>query len=91
MKEQQRDFLVELEDAKRFEPTDLEVAQFVKGLPAAEWLTTVDYALAAGISDATVRAYIEEGRLIARLEGNVYKIARARAIQFFKSQYNTRS
>ena len=87
---QQRDFIIEMEDAKQVD--SLETAQFVAALPVKLWITTVDYALAAGISEETVRGFIEQGVLPAKTAGvaqrdgrNKYLIARARAIQFFKS------
>ena len=86
---QQRDFILEMEDAKQVD--SLETAQFVAALPVKAWISTVDYALAAGISEETVRGFIESGGLPAKPAGvaqrdgrNKYLIARARAIQFFK-------
>ena len=88
----ERDMLIELEDAKSVDEGDIETAVFVSRLPAKEWITTIDYALAAGVSEDTVRRYIEEGALACKsagvCKGSVkvkYLIARTRAIQFFKS------
>lgn len=89
MQTKERDFFIELEDAKAVD--SLETAQFVRALPAKPWLTTADYALAAGVSDETVRALVISGALPAKPAGLAdggrvkYLISRARAIQFFKS------
>ena len=87
----ERDMFLELEDAAAISEGDLETIQFVKGHPAKAWITTVDYALAAGISEDAVRRYIIAGYLPAKSVGcnstgrTKYLISRARAIQFFKS------
>lgn len=89
----ERDMFIELEDAKEVAPGDLETIQFVAGLPAKPWLSTVDYALAAGISEDSVRRLVISGALPAKCAGRAsdgrtkYLISRARAIQFFKSNF----
>ena len=86
----ERDMFIELEDAKMIPEGDIETMTFVSRLPAKEWLSTVDFALAAGLSDQQVRRLITTGRLVARFKGtgndgrSEYQIARARAIQYFK-------
>lgn len=90
MKEQQRDFLVELEDAKKVDSTAMQ--EFVNNLPASPMLSPVDVALALNLQVETVRGYIEAGEIRAfktPMEGRMlYKIPRCEALGFFKRHFS---
>ena len=58
---QQRDFLTELEDAKRV--SSVEMQAIVNRLPANDLLTVKDIALALNGPDVTIYALIDEGKL----------------------------
>lgn len=89
-----RDMFIELEDARAVEKGDIETLEFVRALPAKPWLTTTDFALAAGISETTVRQMIYDGSLPARPSSTSangssrFLISRSRAIEFFKTRLN---
>ena len=58
---QQRDFITELEDAKRI--SSVEMQAIVNRLPANDLLSVADVAAAFAVSDVTIRSMIESGAL----------------------------
>ena len=90
MKEQQRDFIIELEDAKKVDSVAMQ--EFVNNLPPATMLSPGDIASALNLQEETVRGYIEAGEIRAfktPMEGRtLYKIPRVEALAFFKRNFS---
>lgn len=88
----QRDFLVELEDAKRVDSVELQ--SILNKLPAREELTVGDIVTATGsLSAPTVYGLIESGQLKARNIGTkkdgrpCYRIPRVSFIMYYKKSF----
>ena len=89
MNVQQRDFLIEAEDARRV--TSVAMADVVAALPASTTITPGDMARALNLTEETVRGYIQCGLLrawrspVKKTDGkSIYKIPRAEALDFIK-------
>lgn len=86
---QQRDMLVELEDAKHID--SVEVQDVVNALPASPLLTVSDVAGALNRSTEFVRGLVEAGEL-KKLPGrgkerDTYQISRISVIQYLKKGF----
>lgn len=88
----QRDFFVELEDAKRVDSVELQA--ILNRLPSREELTVGDIVSATGsLSAPTVYGLIESGQLKARNVGTrpdgrpSYRIPRVSFIQYYKHSF----
>ena len=86
----ERDFFVELEDAK--EVDSMEMAAVTKRLPARAMLTTADLAEALDVSASTVMGYVRSGELRALNIGTRdqprYKMARESVMKFLKGRFS---
>lgn len=91
MPAQERDFLVELEDARRV--TSIEMQAIVNRLPSAELIPVADVALALNISKMSVYAMIQAGDLRAvnyrGARGNglkaSYRVVRVSVLEYIKN------
>ena len=86
---QQRDMLVELDDAKHID--SVEVQDVVNALPASPLLTVADVACALNRSSEYVRGLVDSGEL-KKLPGlgkvrDTYQISRVSVIQYLKKAF----
>ena len=90
----ERDFFIEVEDAKRV--TSRAMAAIVARLPASCALTPAELGEPLALSAEAIRGYIEDGSLVAirtppRHSGGkaVYRIPREEALAFIKKHLTT--
>lgn len=86
------DWISAMSDAERAKARP-ELAAWLRRLPQGQSLSTVDAALALGVSDETVRGWIEEGALVAanlgRSDKPYYRITREDLAQFLSTRITT--
>ncbi len=87
----QRDFLIELEDARHVDSVELQA--FLDRIPAKTELSTSDVCSALNVSEPTVYGLIQSGQLRARNQGTKpdgkpnYRIPRVSLIVYYKKSF----